>query len=174
MSDEETILEIQKNLSVFPFKGIDKFYDISGLLRNPTLFAKTIDLLSKRYESMHLNVIAGLDARGFIFGPPIALRLNLPFVMLRKADKLPGELVKIEYDLEYGRDNLCVQKNAIHPGDRVLLIDDLLATGGTLGAATKLIQMIGGVVAESVVIVELAAMNGRAKLNAPVHSLLQL
>lgn len=113
---------------------------------------------------MHLDVIAGFEARGFIFGPPIALALGLPFVPLRKPGKLPGKTVSIAYELEYGTDRLEMHADAVAPGARVLLVDDLVATGGTLAAGIALLEQVGAVAVECAAVIELPELNGRAKL----------
>lgn len=149
--------EIAKYLPYFPFKGIPRFYDIGGFLYEPDIFQKIVDIFAARYRSLDINVIAGLDARGFILGPPIALALKKPFVMMRKAGKMPNTITSgNDYKCEYGvRAGLTVQKDKIKERDRVLIIDDLVATGGTLGSAISLVKMLGGTVVECACVVEL-------------------
>ena len=117
----------------YPFHGVDRFYDISGMTHNPEIFQQVIDIFVKRYIPMGFDKIAGLDARGFILGPPIALALKKPFIMIRKAGKLPNAISGSTYTKEYsaatGSDELCMSRTAIKPGDRVLVLDDLIATG---------------------------------------------
>jgi adenine phosphoribosyltransferase len=149
--------EIAKYLPYFPFKGIPRFYDIGGFLYEPHIFQKIVDIFTARYRTLDINVIAGLDARGFILGPPIALALKKPFVMMRKAGKMPNTITSgNDYQCEYGkRAGLTVQKDKIKEKDRVLIIDDLVATGGTLGSAISLVKMLGGTVVECACVVEL-------------------
>ena len=117
----------------YPFHGVDRFYDISGMTHNPEIFQQVIDIFVKRYIPMGFDKIAGLDARGFILGPPIALALKKPFIMIRKSGKLPNAISGSTYTKEYsaatGSDELCMSRTAITPGDRVLVLDDLIATG---------------------------------------------
>ena len=148
--------EIAQYLPFFPFKGIPRFYDIGGFLYEPHIFQKIVDIFVTRYSSMAIDVIAGLDARGFILGPPIALALQKPFVMMRKKGKMPNSISSDDYNTEYGtRSGLTVQRDKIRTGQRVLIIDDLVATGGTLGSAITLVKLLGGVVVECACVVEL-------------------
>ena len=128
-------------------------------------FQYSIDDFVDRYRAMGLDAIAGFEARGFIFGPPIALALGLPFVPLRKPGKLPGNTVSIAYELEYGTDKLEMHADAVQPGARVLLVDDLVATGGTLAAGIALLKQVGAVAVECAAVIELPELNGRAKLS---------
>jgi adenine phosphoribosyltransferase len=154
--DGEEAKEIAKYLPYFPFKGIDRFYDIGGFLCEPEVFQKIVDIFVERYEAIGIDVIAGLDARGFILGPPIALAMKKPFVMMRKDGKMPNTIKSSEYDTEYGsRSGLTVQRDKIKEGDRVLIIDDLVATGGTLSSAISLVKMLGATVVECACVVEL-------------------
>mmetsp|Transcript_25200 Transcript_25200/g.69605 ORF Transcript_25200/g.69605 Transcript_25200/m.69605 type:complete len:272 (-) Transcript_25200:789-1604(-) len=148
--------EIAKYLPYFPFKGIPRFYDIGGFLYEPAVFQKIVDIFAARYAAIGIDVIAGLDARGFILGPPIALALKKPFIMMRKKGKMPNSVSSDDYKTEYGnRSGLTVQRDKITKGQRVLIIDDLVATGGTLGSAMSLVKMLGGVVVECACVVEL-------------------
>jgi len=147
----------------WPIKGI-MFRDITTLALNPKAFQDTIDIFVERYKSYNLTAVAGIEARGFIFGPPIALALGIKFVMIRKPKKLPGEVVSQEYKLEYGTDKIEMHKGAVVEGDRVLLIDDLVATGGTLGAGIALVERVGAEVVECACVIELPALKGREKL----------
>ncbi|CAN6450275.1 unnamed protein product [Victoria cruziana] len=122
----------------FPKPGI-KFQDITTLLLNPQAFRDTVDLFVDRYKNQNISVVAGVEARGFIFGPPIALAIGAKFVPLRKPKKLPGEVISEEYTLEYGTDTMEMHVGAVHAGERAIIIDDLIATGGTLCAAIKLL-----------------------------------
>ena len=140
----------------FPFKGIPRFYDIGGFLKNPPVFQAIVNLFVDRYRALDVDSIGGLDARGFVLGPPIALALNKPFFMLRKPGKMPNSVFSKPYKVEYGtREGLGIPRDAVKKGDRVLLIDDLVATGGTLSAGIECVQMCGGSVVECACIVEL-------------------
>jgi len=148
--------EISQYLPYFPFKGIDRFYDIGGFLYEPAIFQKVVDIFVDRYNEIGIDAVAGLDARGFILGPPIALALKKPFIMMRKAGKMPNTVSSSEYNTEYGsRSGLTVQRDKIAKGQRILIIDDLVATGGTLGSAISLVKLLGGVVVECACVVEL-------------------
>lgn len=156
----------------FPKPGI-AFQDVSTLLLDPVAFQYAIDLLVDRYRDMDVQCVAGFEARGFLFGPPVALALGVPFVMLRKAGKLPGETVCEEYATEYSRDKIEMHTGAVKRGQRVLLVDDLVATGGTLMAGANLIRKVGGVVVEAACIIELPALGGRGNLRGlPLYTLL--
>ncbi|CAN6477043.1 unnamed protein product [Victoria cruziana] len=135
------ILAISSSIRVvpnFPKPGI-MFQDITTLLLEPKAFKDTVDLFVQRYKDKNISVVAGIEARGFIFGPPIALEIGAKFVPLRKPRKLPGEVISEEYDLEYGSDCLQMHVGAVEPGDTALVVDDLIATGGTLCAAINLL-----------------------------------
>jgi adenine phosphoribosyltransferase len=147
----------------FPKKGI-LFYDITTLLKDKTGFAQLIDLFSEHYIGNHIDLILGMEARGFIFGPALAYRLNAGFVPVRKPGKLPAATVRCEYELEYGSNCLEVHRDAIEKGQRVLIVDDLLATGGTAEATTRLVKSLGGEIAGLAFVVELDFLNGREKL----------
>lgn len=136
----------------------------------PQAFRHCIDDFVARYTGAGVDVVAGFEARGFIFGPPLALALGVPFVPLRKPGKLPGEVVRVEYELEYGSDVLEMHVDAVEKGAKVVLIDDLVATGGTLAAGIALIEQVGAVVHECAAVIELPELNGRAKLGgAPLY-----
>lgn len=148
--------EIAEFLPYFPFKGIPRFYDIGGFLARPDIFQKIVDIFASRYAEIGIDSVAGLDARGFILGPPIALALNKPFIMMRKKGKMPNSIQSEKYETEYGsRAGMTVQRDKISKGDRVLVIDDLVATGGTLSSAISLVHMLGGTVVECACVVEL-------------------
>ena len=156
----------------FPKKGI-RFKDITPLLQNPEAFTYCIQSMAAQWKPAEVDVIAGFDARGFIFGAPLAYELGKPFVPLRKAGKLPYTTVTQSYGLEYGKDTLAMHTDAVKPGQRVLLVDDLLATGGTAKAGCQLIEKQGAIVAGLQFVIELAALNGRAKIAGnETHSLL--
>ncbi|HVA63373.1 MAG TPA: adenine phosphoribosyltransferase [Terriglobales bacterium] len=157
----------------FPKPGI-LFYDITTLLKQSRPFARVVDLLAEHYASQSIAVVAGIEARGFIFGPALAYRLGAGFVPIRKPRKLPAPTVAAEYSLEYGTDKLEIHRDAITAGQRVLIVDDLIATGGTAIASTQLIEQLGGAVAGLAFIVELTFLNGRQRLaQYDVLSLLQ-
>ncbi|SEI59906.1 adenine phosphoribosyltransferase [Allopseudospirillum japonicum] len=149
----------------WPKTGVN-FRDITPLLQNPSQFRKLIDLLVHRYQSMHLDAVAAVDARGFIIGAPLAYALGVSFVPVRKSGKLPFSTVKSAYNLEYGQAEVELHTDAFAAGAKVLLIDDLLATGGTLLAGIELIQALGAQVVEAAVLVELSELGGREKLAA--------
>lgn len=156
----------------FPKKGI-LFYDITTLLKDKVGFATLIDALSEHYLNAQVDVVLAIEARGFIFGPALAYRLNAGFVPIRKRGKLPAETVKWDYELEYGIDTLEIHKDAIRPGQKVIIVDDLLATGGTANACTRLARSLGAEVAGLAFVVELDFLNGRKKFpDTEVFSLL--
>jgi len=157
----------------FPKPGI-LFYDITTLLKDKTGLRNVIDGLKNHYAQAQVDVVLGIEARGFIFAPALAYALGSGFVPVRKPKKLPAECVTVTYDLEYGSDSLQMHKDAVFPGARVLIVDDLLATGGTAAAAARMVKEAGGVVAGLGFVVELTFLNGRAKLAGyDVFSLLQ-
>lgn len=147
----------------FPQPGI-RFKDITTLLSNGQVYHQVIDQLADYYKSMSIDIIAGPEARGFVVGAPLAYALGIGFVPIRKSGKLPGETVEAGYDLEYGKDKLAMHKDAIQPGQRVLIADDLLATGGTISTSIKLIEQLGGEVVSAAFLIELSYLNGRDKL----------
>jgi adenine phosphoribosyltransferase len=147
---------IHQYLPWFPFKGIPRFYDIGGFLYEPSIFQKVVDIFADRYREIGIDAVAGLDARGFVLGPPISLALKKPFIMMRKKGKMPNTVSSDDYVTEYGsRAGLTVQRDKITKGQRILIIDDLVATGGTLSSAISLVKMLGGVVVECACVVEL-------------------
>jgi adenine phosphoribosyltransferase len=157
----------------FPKKGI-LFYDITTLLKDKTGFATLIDKLAEYYISQDVDLVLGMEARGFIFAPALAYRLSAGFVPVRKPGKLPAESVKYDYALEYGTNSLEIHKDAIQKGQRVLIVDDLLATGGTAEATAKLAAMLGAEIAGLGFVVELEFLKGREKLKGyDVMSLLR-
>ncbi|KAL1564748.1 adenine phosphoribosyltransferase [Salvia divinorum] len=147
----------------FPKPGI-LFQDITTLLLDPKAFKDTIDLFVERYKDKNINVIAGIEARGFIFGPPIALAIGAKFVPMRKPKKLPGEVISEEYSLEYGTDVMEMHVGAVQPGENAVIVDDLVATGGTLNAAIRLLGRLGVTVVECACVIELKELKGREKL----------
>ena len=157
----------------YPKKGI-LFYDLTTLLKDKAGFHTLIDRLCEHFRDHTIDIVAGIEARGFIFAPALAYRLGAGFVPVRKPKKLPAKAVSVSYALEYGTDTLEIHEDAIKPGDRVILCDDLLATGGTAAATVQLIQKLGGKVEGTAFAVELTFLNGRAKLpGLDVFSLLQ-
>ena len=147
----------------FPKPGI-LFYGITTLLKDKVGFATLIDALSAHYMEKDIDLVLGIEARGFIFGPALAYRLNAGFVPVRKPKKLPAETAKVTYQLEYGSDSLEMHKDAIKPGQRVIIVDDLLATGGTCAATVQLAKSLGGNIAGLAFVVELDFLNGKEKL----------
>jgi adenine phosphoribosyltransferase len=157
----------------FPKPGI-QFYDITTLLKNPYGLRTTIDRLVEFIDDPNIDVVVGMEARGFIFAPALAYRLKAGFVPVRKPRKLPAETESITYQLEYGTDTLEIHKDAINKGDRVIIADDLLATGGTARAVIDLVERLGGVVAGLAFVVELTFLNGRERFNGyKISSLLE-
>ena len=154
-----------KTIPDYPKPGI-QFRDITSLVEHPQAFKATIDLLVEHYRHVPLNKVVGTEARGFIFGAPVAAALGLGFVPVRKPGKLPRSVFEESYTLEYGEDALQMHKDAIAPGDRVLVIDDLLATGGTVEAAVKLIRRCGGLVEQAAFVISLPELGGEARLIA--------
>lgn len=157
----------------FPKPGI-LFYDITTLLKDKCGFRAVIDGLKQHYQNAQVDTVLGIEARGFIFAPALAYALGAGFVPVRKPKKLPAECVTIAYDLEYGKDSLEMHKDAIADGHHVLIVDDLLATGGTAQAAAKMVRNVGGKVAGIGFVIELSFLKGRRKLDGyDVFSLLQ-
>ena len=154
----------------FPKPGI-LFYDISTLLAHADAWQVTMGRLANAVRSQQPDLLVGIESRGFLVAAPLALKLGCGFVMARKKGKLPGEIVSHEYALEYGSDVIQMQKDAIKPGQRVVVLDDLLATGGTLAASIDLVRSMGGVVTGAACIIELAFLEGRKRLDVPVTSI---
>ncbi len=161
--DGESLKKLIRGVPDFPKPGI-LFYDITTLLKDKVGFAKLIDGLGQCFIGRRVDVVVGIEARGFIFGPALAYRLNAGFVPVRKPKKLPAETAKWTYDLEYGQDTLEIHKDAIQPGQNAIIVDDLLATGGTALATAKLIESLGGRVESLAFIVELDFLKGRDRL----------
>lgn len=162
-TDCEPLKALIRTIPDFPKPGI-LFYDITTLLKDPKGFAMLIDALAQYYIDKDVDLVLGIEARGFIFGPALAYRLNAGFVPVRKPRKLPGPTARVTYDLEYGSDTLEIHQDAIEPGQRVVLVDDLLATGGTMEATTRLVQQLGGTIAGLGFAVELDFLKGRDRL----------
>lgn len=157
----------------FPKAGIN-FYDITTLLKHPAGLRQTVDALAAEFEGMKIDSVIGVEARGFIFAPALAYHLGAGFVPVRKPKKLPAERTSISYDLEYGQDTLEIHSDAVSPGQRVIIADDLLATGGTARAVCDLVEGLGGKIEGLVFVVELEFLPGRSKLNGyDVRSLIK-
>lgn len=158
----------------FPQPGI-LFEDIFPIFTSPSHHEALISAYELQIQELGVkpDVIVGLDARGFLFGPTLALRAKSSFVPVRKAGKLPGKLETVTYEKEYGADTFAIQTASIKPGDKVLVVDDLIATGGSASAAEQLVKKCGGQVIGFIFIIELTGLNGRGKLNAPVYTLIE-
>ena len=164
--EEEEFFDLKsaiRTIPNWPKEGI-MFRDITTLISNPKAFSYTIKKLKDKYQNTGITKIAGIEARGFIFGAPLAKEMNLPFILIRKKGKLPGETISQEYDLEYGTDKIEIHKDAISPEDNILIVDDLIATGGTAKAACKLVEKLGGKVASLSFVVDLPDLKGKEKL----------
>jgi adenine phosphoribosyltransferase len=156
----------------FPKPGI-LFYDITTLLKNPKAFAAIADELTTYYQGHRISKVVGIESRGFIYGGVLAQRLNAGFVPVRKPGKLPADSFEVKYTLEYGSTSLAVHRDAINMGERVLIVDDLLATGGTAAATVSLVRQLGGEIVGLDFLVELKGLNGRQKLAGyPVHTMI--
>lgn len=167
------LASLVRNVPDFPIPGI-QFKDITTLISNGSAFQQVITTLADRYRPLGIDAVVGIESRGFIFSAPLALELKVGLVPVRKPGKLPAETYEIEYALEYGTSKLEIHRDAFVPGARVIVIDDLLATGGTISAATQLIEQAGARVVELAFVIELAFLNGRDKLEGyPVYSLIQ-
>ncbi len=167
------LASLVRNVPDFPLPGI-QFKDITTLIGNGPAFKEVIDAMAERYSGVSIDAVVGVESRGFIFSAPLALRLGVGLVPVRKPGKLPAETYQIEYELEYGSNKLEIHRDAFAPGARVVVVDDLLATGGTIAAATKLIERAGASVVELAFVIELAFLGGREKLAPyPIYSLLQ-
>jgi len=169
-NDEEFIKSKIRTVPNFPKPGI-MFRDITTLLKDPEGFQRTIEVMAKRYQDKEIDSIAGIESRGFIIASALALRLNKGIILVRKPGKLPAEKVREEYELEYGKDAIEIHKDAVSSGDKVLLVDDLIATGGTMTAAGNLIEKLGGKVVECAFVVELPELKGREKLRWPIFKI---
>jgi adenine phosphoribosyltransferase len=158
----EPLKQLIRTVPDFPKPGI-LFYDITTLLKDKAGFAQLIDAFAAYYIGKDIDLVLGIEARGFIFGPALAYRLNAGFVPVRKPRKLPAPTARVNYDLEYGTDALEIHLDAIEPGQRVIIVDDLLATGGTMSATVKLVRQLGGQIAGIGFAIELDFLKGRAK-----------
>ena len=159
-----------RDIPDFPQKGVI-FKDITPVLANPVLFKAAVDVLAERHLKGKIDKVAAVDARGFIFGAAMAMKLKAGFIPVRKKGKLPYKTIEQSYDLEYGSATICMHVDAIKPGETILIVDDLLATGGTAAATAAMIEKLGGKIVELAFLIELAFLKGRAKLaNYPVFS----
>ena len=174
--DEELIKSLKaaiREIPDWPKPGI-LFYDITTLLKQGNCFTRAIDALTEPYKGKKIDVVLGMEARGFIFAPTVAYALGAGFVPVRKPGKLPAEKLQVNYELEYGTDSLEIHKDAVMPGQRALIVDDLIATGGTAKAVAEMTESIGAKVVGLAFMVELTFLNGRKKINGyDIHSLLK-
>lgn len=152
-----------RSIPDFPEEGII-FRDVTTVVNDAEGLRLSIDEMTKLLDGVDVDVIAGIESRGFVFGMPIAYNMGKPFAMIRKKGKLPAETISVEYELEYGSASIEIHKDAIKPGQKVVLVDDLIATGGSFAAAAKLIEQLGGEVVKMIVLIELKGLNGRANL----------
>lgn len=164
MENMKKLEEYVRSIPDFPEKGII-FRDVTSVLQDADGLTLAIDTMQEKIKDLEFDVVAGPESRGFIFGTPIAYNNHKPFVLIRKKGKLPCETVEMEYDLEYGTATIEMHKDSIKKGQKVLIVDDLIATGGTTEAMIKLIESLGGEVVGVVVLIELAGLHGREKIN---------
>jgi adenine phosphoribosyltransferase len=169
----ETLKARIRHVPDFPKAGI-LFYDVTTLLRDPAGFRATIDAMALPYQDQGIDAVVGIESRGFILGAAVADRIGAGFVPVRKLGKLPAATIRESYDLEYGSDTLEMHRDAVEAGQRVLIVDDLLATGGTASATVRLVRQAGGQVHGVAFLIELVALNGRARLEGEqIRALLQ-
>jgi adenine phosphoribosyltransferase len=159
-----------RSIPDFPKPGI-LFYDISTLLRHADAWQVAMGRMAKAVRAYQPDLLAGLESRGFLMAAPLALKLGCGFIMLRKRGKLPGATVGLDYGLEYGNDRIEIQADAVEPGQRVVIVDDLLATGGTMAAGIALLRRVGAVVPAATALIELTFLDGRSRLDVPFESL---
>ena len=162
-SNGHWLTELVRDIDDFPTPGVS-FRDITPMLGDGEAFGRAINELSDHFNSVEVDRVLGIEARGFIIAAPVAYRTGAGFVPVRKAGKLPWAVVREDYSLEYGQDKLEIHRDAIHPGERILVIDDVLATGGTAAATVRLVEALGGIVAGVGFLIELEDLGGRAKL----------
>ncbi len=162
-SNGHWLSELVRDIDDFPTAGVS-FRDITPLLGDAKGFVRAINEIADLFEGVPVDRVLGIEARGFIIAAPVAYRMNAGFVPVRKAGKLPWAVVREDYSLEYGQDKLEIHRDAIHPGERILVIDDVLATGGTAAATVRLVEALGGIVAGVGFLIELEDLQGRAKL----------
>ena len=169
----ERIKESIRNVPDFPKPGI-QFKDITTLLQNNNAFGETIDCFYNEFKNKEIDVIVGIESRGFIFAAPLSLKLSCKFALARKPGKLPSKIISEEYELEYGSDAIEIHKDAINNGDRVLIVDDLLATGGTAKATGSLVKRLNGNIVSYAFVIELLELNGADLLDVkPVYSIVK-
>lgn len=159
----ELVKSMIRDVPDFPKPGII-FKDITTALKEPQTFKRIIDFFTDEYKNKGIDYVAGIESRGFMFGAPLAYNIGAGFIVIRKPGKLPAEVEKVTYDLEYGSDSIEIHSDAIEPGKKVLIIDDLLATGGTAAAACQLVEKVGGEIVSIAFVIELDFLNGREKL----------
>ena len=159
-----------RSIPDFPKPGI-LFYDVSTLLRHPDAWQVAMGRMASRVGRHRPDLLAGIESRGFLLAAPLALKLGCGFMMIRKRGKLPGATIGLDYALEYGTDRIEVQADAVAPGQRVVIVDDLLATGGTMAAGIKLLRQVGAEVPAAAALIELTFLGGRAKLDVPAEVL---
>ncbi|MDR1952411.1 MAG: adenine phosphoribosyltransferase [Elusimicrobiota bacterium] len=160
MDLQDKLFSAIRSINDFPVKGII-FRDITPVLKNIALFDEIIDCFADKFKDKKIDTIAGVESRGFLFAMPLAVKMNIPFAPIRKKGKLPAEKVEAAYKLEYGSAVVEMHKDAINPGDRVLIIDDLLATGGTINAATELIEKLKGIPVAAAFVITLEALRAK-------------
>jgi len=169
----EDLKSVIREIPDWPKKGI-LFYDVTTLLKQGRCFRQAIDALMDPYKNTQVDMVLGIEARGFIFAPPVAYALKAGFVPVRKPGKLPAAKLQVNYELEYGTDSLEIHQDAVEPGQRVLIVDDLIATGGTARAVAEMVETMGATVVGLAFLVELTFLHGRDKLaKYDVHSLLK-
>jgi adenine phosphoribosyltransferase len=169
----EELKRLIREVPDFPKPGI-LFYDITTLLKDPVGLHRAVDSLANHYVGRRVDCVVGIEARGFIFAPMVAYRLNAGFVPVRKANKLPADVARANYDLEYGTDSLEVHRDAISEGSSILIIDDLLATGGTAAAVARLVEQLQGKIAGLGFLIELRALKGRERISQyDIHTVLK-
>jgi adenine phosphoribosyltransferase len=159
-----------RSIPNFPKPGI-LFYDISTLLAHPQAWRATVERLAEEVRPHRPDLLVGIESRGFLVAAPLAFAIGGGFAMVRKKGKLPGKTIRYSYDLEYGTDTIEIQEDAISPGQRIVIVDDLLATGGTMQAAVELVRRQGGTVVAGACIIELGFLNGRRRVEVPVTSM---
>jgi adenine phosphoribosyltransferase len=170
----ESVMDLRdhiRGIPDFPKPGI-LFYDISTLLRHAEAWAVAMERMAQVVRPYQPDLLAGLESRGFLMAAPLALKLGCGFIMLRKRGKLPGKTIALDYALEYGSDRIEIQADAVTPGQRVVVVDDLLATGGTMAAGIALLRKVGAVVPAATALIELTFLRGRLRLDVPFHSII--
>jgi adenine phosphoribosyltransferase len=159
----DRIKSLIRDVPDFPIKGI-VFKDITPVLKDPKAFGQIIDAFSKMYKGKKIDAIVGIESRGFIIGAPLALKMGIPFVPIRKVGKLPYDKIRVSYKLEYGEATIEIHTDALEKGQRVIIVDDLLATGGTTAASIELVEKLGAEVVKCAFVIELGFLNGRDRL----------